>query len=94
MEHDFNVVHRGGDQDQIPDPFPRPPRNGTEDSDINDDIRVMVVALRLLERVAKVQCGNQEQTHVETIELQLRTLDEFMSGQFTGAYCESIRPTM
>lgn len=79
MHYDFSIDHRAVVKHEAADALSRQLTKRTDESDINDEILIMVIATRALIKLSEIQEHAPKETHDETNEPQRPTVDECMS---------------
>lgn len=92
MKYDFEILHWAVDKHQAACALSRLLIKVKDDSNINDEILVIVFDTRAQKIPSKVLGDTLKQAYIETNEPALRTLAEFISAQSTDAYSDIIRP--
>lgn len=71
MEYDFNVVHQAGVKDRKVEELSRLYTDGTDTSDISNEITIMALATRAQKQTSKDPAPTPEPTHIEANEPQV-----------------------
>lgn len=80
IAHGAHVKHQGADG------LSRLPTKGTDDSDINDEIPIIAVAIHAEKRPTRLHNNVLEQADIEAKDLLLPTLVEVISRKVIDAY--------
>lgn len=91
MEYDLEITHKAEAKHQAADTLAGQNTEGTADSDIEDDIRVMAVTTRAQSRQSKIADHTSKRTLNETRDRALPTIDQFLSAQSSNAYSDKIQ---
>lgn len=80
MLGNFSIVHRAGNKHQGAVALSQHPAKTTYESEINDDMPILLVSMGVLKGLMKVQDKAPEKTQIEAKDPLLATLVEFISA--------------